>query len=338
MSDREDVLRQAADWGDHGLGVALATVITTWGSAPRPVGSHLAVNEKGDFVGSVSGGCIEGAVVREAVAAIQDGKPRAAGVRRDAGPGLGGRAGLRRHHPRLRGADRMKRALLAQLRGDLAAKRPVVLATDLATGQSRLIDLAGEAAGVDAALLAAAREAAQADQSRQWDGPGGPVFLRVYNPPVRVFIVGAVHIAQSLAAMAKLAGYDVTVIDPRRAFASEARFHDVALSNEWPDEALARLGLDRRTAVVTMTHDTKIDDPALAAALRSECFYIGALGSKKTQAARRERLVRQGFDEAALGRLHGPVGLSIGAVSTSEIAVSILAELVACLRRGSAAR
>lgn len=138
--------------------------------------------------------------------------------------------------------------------------------------------------------------------------------------------------------MARQTGYDVIVVDPRRAFASQARFPEVTLSNEWPDEALARLGVDRRTAVVTMTHDTKIDDPALAAALRSESFYIGALGSKKTQAARRERLVRMGFDEAALARLHGPVGLSIGAVSTAEIAVSILAELVACLRKGSTAR
>jgi xanthine dehydrogenase accessory factor len=232
----------------------------------------------------------------------------------------------------------MKRPLLAELRAALAAKRPVVLATDLSSGQSRLIDPAGDGSGVDPALLAAAREAARDDQSREWAGPGGAVFLRVYNPPVRLVIVGAVHIAQSLAAMAQLAGYDVIVVDPRRAFASEARFRGITLSNEWPDEALARLGLDRRTAVVTMTHDTKIDDPALAAALRSESFYIGALGSKKTQAARRERLVRQGFDEAALARLHGPVGLSIGAVSTSEIAVSILAELVACLRKGSAAR
>jgi xanthine dehydrogenase accessory factor len=232
----------------------------------------------------------------------------------------------------------MRRELLKALRGHLAAKRPVVLATDLRSGEARLIELSGSGAGVDPALLAAAREAAQADQSRQWEGPGGITFLRVYNPPVRLVIVGAVHIAQSLAAMARQTGYDVIVVDPRRAFASQARFPDVTLSNEWPDEALARLGVDRRTAVVTMTHDTKIDDPALAAALRSESFYIGALGSKKTQAARRERLVRMGFDEAALARLHGPVGLSIGAVSTAEIAVSILAELVACLRKGSVAR
>lgn len=232
----------------------------------------------------------------------------------------------------------MRRDTLAALREDLAAKRPVVLAITLGSGESRLIHPTGEAPGVDPALLSAARAAAADDQSRQWEGPGGPVFLRVYNPPVRLVIVGAVHIAQSLAPMAQLAGYQVVVVDPRRAFSTEPRFKGVELSQEWPDEALARLGLTRRTAVVTMTHDPKIDDPALAAALRSEAFYVGALGSKKTQAARRERLAQQGFDEAALARIHGPVGLPIGAVSTAEIAVSILSELVSCLRRGTASR
>lgn len=233
----------------------------------------------------------------------------------------------------------MRRALLAALRADLAAKRPVVLATDLPGGQARLLHpFGGGDPGVDAPLLAAARAAAEADQSRTWQGPAGTVFLRVYNPPVRVVVVGAVHIAQALAPMATLAGFDVLVVDPRRSFATEPRFRGVALSREWSDEALARIGLDRRTAVVTMTHDPKIDDPALAAALRSEAFYVGALGSKKTQAARRERLAAQGFDAAQLARVHGPVGLAIGAVSTAEIAVSILAELVACLRKGPAAR
>jgi xanthine dehydrogenase accessory factor len=232
----------------------------------------------------------------------------------------------------------MRPEILAAVRADLAAKRPAVLAIDLTSGTSSVVHPFGDTTGIEPALLAAARAAAEADQSRQVEGPGGPVFLRVYNPPVRLVIVGAVHIAQSLAPMARLAGYDVVVVDPRRAFATEQRFAGVELSREWPDEALQRLGLDRRTAVVTMTHDPKIDDPALAAALRSESFYIGALGSKKTQAARRERLSREGFDEAALARLHGPVGLPLGAVSTAEIAVSILSELVACLRKGSASR
>ncbi len=227
----------------------------------------------------------------------------------------------------------MKREILAQLLRELAAKRPVVLATDLGSGESRLVDPFGEAPGADPALVQAAREAAEQDQSRKLEGPAGAVFLRVFNPPVRVVIVGAVHVAQALAPMVQLAGYDVLVVDPRRAFATADRFRGIPLVAEWPDEALARLGLDRRTAVVTMTHDPKIDDPALAAALRSAAFYIGALGSKKTQAARRERLREMGFGEADLERIHGPVGLSIGAVSPGEIAVSILSQLVGCLRR-----
>jgi xanthine dehydrogenase accessory factor len=231
----------------------------------------------------------------------------------------------------------VKRALLEALRAELAAKRPVVLATELTSGASSLVHPFGEGRGVEPRLFAAAREAAEADQSRLWQGPAGTVFLRVYNPPVRVVIVGAVHIAQALVPMVQLAGYDALVVDPRRAFATEARFHGVQLSTDWPGEALSKIGLDRRTAVVTMTHDPKIDDPALVAALRSDAFYIGALGSKKTQAARRERLGQLGFDEASQARVHGPVGLPIGAVSTAEIAVSILAELVACLRKGAAA-
>jgi xanthine dehydrogenase accessory factor len=232
----------------------------------------------------------------------------------------------------------VRRALLAALRADLAARRTVVLATDIPGGEARLVHPFDGGGGVEPALLAAAREAAAAGRSRLWDGPGGRVFLRVYGPPARLVIVGAVHIAQALAPMARLAGLDVLVVDPRRAFATGPRFQGVALSSDWPGEALARVGLDRRTAVVTMTHDPKIDDPALVAALRSEAFYVGALGSRTTQAARRERLRREGLDEAQLDRIHGPVGLPIGAASTAEIAVSILAELVACLRLGAAAR
>jgi xanthine dehydrogenase accessory factor len=233
----------------------------------------------------------------------------------------------------------VRRALLAALRADLAARRTVVLATEIPGGAARLVHPFEDGdAGCEPALLAAARDAAAADRSRLWEGPAGPVFLRVYAPPARVVVVGAVHVAQALAPMARLAGLEVLVVDPRRSFAAGRRFEGVALSTEWPGEALARAGLDRRTAVVTLTHDPKLDDPALAAALRSEAFYVGALGSRKTQAARRERLGRDGFDEAQLARIHGPAGLPIGAVSAAEIAVSILAEIVACLRAGGSAR
>ena len=232
----------------------------------------------------------------------------------------------------------MRRALLSALLREMAARRAAVVATDLATGEARLLDPFAPGTGVEPDLAAAAREAALRDQSARLERPSGALFLRVFNPPVQVVIVGAVHVAQSLAPMAALAGYDVLVVDPRRSFATEERFRGIPTSAEWPDEALARVGLGRRTALVTMTHDPKIDDPALAAALRSEAFYVGALGSKKTQAARRERLREMGFSDADLGRIHGPVGLPLGAVSTAEIAVSILSELVACLRRPGEAR
>ncbi len=223
--------------------------------------------------------------------------------------------------------------ILAELRRDLAAKRAAVLVTDLRRGDARVIHPFDPQPGAAGALLDAAREATTRDESRKVELAGGEVFLRVFNPPVRLFVVGAVHIAQALAPMARLAGYDVAVIDPRRGFATEDRFGGIPLVREWPDEALARLGLDRRSAVVTMTHDPKIDDPALAAALRSDAFYLGSLGSRKTQAARRERLARAGFSEAELARIHGPVGLSIGAATPGEIATAILAELVSRLRR-----
>jgi xanthine dehydrogenase accessory factor len=228
----------------------------------------------------------------------------------------------------------MRRETLAALRRDLAAKRPVVLATWLDTGEESLLHPLDPGGGEgDRSLLAEARDAAVRDRSRVVETPRGPVFLRAWNPPVRLVIVGAVHVAQALAPMARLAGYDVVVVDPRRSFAAAERFRGVDLRPEWPAEALERIGLDRRTAVVTMAHDAKIDDPALVAALRSGAFYVGALGSRKTHAARRERLRAEGFGEADLDRIHGPVGLRIGSVSPGEIAVSILAELVDRLRQ-----
>lgn len=224
----------------------------------------------------------------------------------------------------------MQQTVLEQLLADKAAKRPVVLATELASGEERLV-YPGQADG-ESWLTEAVASALASDKSGVVEGPDGGWFLNVFNPPLRLVIVGAVHIAQPLARMAALTGYDVTVVDPREAFASEDRFPGVALSTEWPDEALEALDLDPRTAVVTLTHDPKLDDPALSAALKSACFYIGSLGSKKTHGARLERLTRAGFDEAALARIHGPVGLAIGAKSPAEIAVAILAQITEALR------
>ena len=226
----------------------------------------------------------------------------------------------------------MKRAIFEAAVAAAAAGRPAAIATELRSGRQCLVRggaLEGELA-LDAAALAAVAEALRDDRSATVETAAGPVFIEVFVPPSRCVVVGAVHIAQPLAQMAALAGYAVTIVDPRRAFASAARFPGgVSLVTEWPDEALAALRPDRRTAIVTLTHDPKIDDPALTSALRSPAFYVGALGSRKTHAARLARLAAAGFTPADLARIHGPVGLDIGALSPAEIALSILAQITA---------
>lgn len=217
--------------------------------------------------------------------------------------------------------------------------RSVALATALAGGRQLLIDhdrIEGDLA-LDDAAIAKMREALRADRNLSFDTPEGRVFVQVFSPPRRCFVVGAVHISQPLVQMLSLAEYRPIVIDPRESFATEARFPGLELSTEWPDEALDRLKPDHRSAVVTLTHDPKLDDPALAVALRSDCFYIGALGSKRTHAARCGRLKEMGFTAADLARIHGPIGLSIGAVSPAEIAVSILGQMTHVLRQGEKA-
>lgn len=233
----------------------------------------------------------------------------------------------------------MKRAVLDELLAARKAGRPVAVATNLRSGQQRLI-YADETKGdlcLDVDMLAAAAEALKSDRNTSFSTPAGEVFVHVHNPPPRLFVVGAVHIAQPLARMAQLAGYGVTIVDPRRSFAGGERFAGLDVTGEWPDEALQRLKPDARSAIVTLTHDPKLDDPALEVALRSPAFYVGALGSKKTHAARLERLRRAGLTDAELARIHGPVGLSIGAVSPAEIAVSIMAQITQLRRRGEGA-
>jgi xanthine dehydrogenase accessory factor len=222
----------------------------------------------------------------------------------------------------------MRRETLDAISVARKAGRAIVRATDLTTGDEVLIDPSAD----KSELGIAAADAARADQSRTVDVEGRGWFLSVYNPPLDLVIVGAAHIAQPLATMAALAGYGVRVIDPRTAFATSERFPGVAISHDWPDEAIAKAPLGFRSAVVVLAHDPKIDDPALIAALRSSCFYIGALGSKKSHAARLARLRAEGFADAELARIHGPVGLSISAKSPAEIAVSILGEMVRELR------
>lgn len=222
----------------------------------------------------------------------------------------------------------MKRALLTDLLGAREDRQAVALITDLASGGQRLVPRASTRNDPLADKL---DEAFRFDQSGTHDGQ----FVNIHNPPLRLVIIGAVHIAQSVIPMAQQLGYDVTVIDPRGAFATGARFPGIALHAEWPDEVIAKIGLDARTAMIALTHDPKIDDPALFAALKSGVFYIGALGSKKTQSARGQRLKDAGFSDAEIARIHGPIGLDIGAKGAPEIAVSIIAEMTRALRLGT---
>lgn len=223
----------------------------------------------------------------------------------------------------------MKIEHLALMNEERAARRAALLVTRLEDGAQRLVREAEIDADPAAEIL---RTHLRKGKSGIVEIDGVEHFLTVQVPPVRIVIIGAVHISQAFAPMAKLAGFDCTIIDPRTAFASPERFPDVTLLDEWPDDALPRIGLDAYTAFVALTHDPKIDDPALNAALTAQCFYIGALGSKKTHAKRVDRLREAGFEEAAIGRIHAPIGLDIGAVSPAEIAVSILGEIIATLR------
>lgn len=317
--DHDRIPEIALDWHRAGRGAVLATVVETWGSAPRPVGSQLVVAGDGAMMGSVSGGCVEGAVVEESLAALKDGQPRllSFGVADDdafaVGLACGGTIRIL--------VEPVGPALPVGLLSDLvearAARRPVAYVVDLDSWQRRLMP-----PGPDLS------DRFRADRS----GIEGRRFIAIHNPPLRMIVVGAVHIAQALLPMARACGYDPILIDPREAFGSQARFPGETIRHDWPDEAMDEIGLDSRTAVVTLTHDPKIDDPAIRAALGSDVFYLGCLGSTRTHAKRVERLRQAGIDDGQIARIHAPVGLNIGAQSPAEIAVSIMAQITQVLR------
>ncbi len=321
----DSIPEAALAWHREGRGAALATVVETWGSAPRQAGSLLAISGDGDMTGSVSGGCVEGAVVTEALEAMADRRPRILtfGVSDETAFAVGLACGGTIRvlvEPVGEGAEALPAPLLADLVAARAAPRAVALVTNTETWARELVP-AGTNEAVDARL--------RADRSGiEEDGH----FIAVHNPPLRLIVVGAVHIAQPLLTIARACGYAPTLIDPRGAFGSEARFPGETILDDWPDEALATLALDARTAIVTLTHDPKLDDPALQFALRSPVFCIGALGSKKTHAKRVDRLTAAGFTEAEIARIAAPVGLNIGARTPAEIAVSIMAQITAALR------
>ena len=320
MKETETAPEQALAWAQAGQGAVLATVIETWGSAPRRAGSQMVVSGAGEMMGSVSGGCVEGAVVVEAMDALEDGAPRVLeyGVSDGDAFAVGlACGGTIRVLVEPVGAA-MPLEMLQALVEARVARVPAAYVVDLQDWTRRL-DNDGHAR-----RFASDRTGVEDD---------GRTFVAIHNPPLRLAIVGGVHIAQALVPMARLAGYDPVIIDPREAFGSEARFPGERIINDWPDEALAQVGLDTRTALVLLTHDPKLDDPALHLALRSQAFYIGALGSTRTHAKRTERLQEAGFSARDIARIHGPIGLDIGAASPAEIAVSILGEMVQTLRK-----
>lgn len=338
MTDSIDSIGAAASWLEDGRGVALATVVSTWGSAPCPLGSNLVVRDDGHFLGSVSGGCIEGDVITRATEMLDSAER--IGADEDS-PGLvlhydvadqkawevnlscGGRMSVY--------LESLSLAHVQWLR-DVVARRSLVRALNL-EGADRIVFRPDGDRSTDSPVGSAAVEAWRAGCSAVKEIEDERWFLHVHLPPVRLVIVGAVHIAQSLCAFAELAGYGVVLIDPRASFASGERFSDVDLRRQWPEDALDALGLDRRCAVVVLTHDPKIDDPALGKALASDSFYVAALGSRKTHSARLERLRALGIGEKDLSRIHGPAGLDIRASTPVEIAVSIMAQMIEELRR-----
>ncbi len=300
MADNDSVLAAAAAW--KGEPLALATVVSTWGSAPRPKGSHMLVHADGRFEGSVSGGCVEGDILDTAAQVIA-GAPfqvKTYGVADDSawevGLPCGGQISVMVQPVSAEGFDPELFDRIAEARDH---GQGVTVTTNLATGHSDLRPV-----------------------------ETGEVFANRYAPPRRLLIVGAVQIAQSLAALAATLGIEVVVIDPRGRFLTEERFPNVTLDDRWPDEAVEAYRPGPSTAVVTLSHDTKIDDPALIAALKTNAAYVGALGSRKSHAARRERMAAAGLNETQIDRIDGPVGIDIGAIGPAEIALSIAAAMV----------
>lgn len=322
MDRFDDIPEVALDWHRAGKGAVLATVVQTWGSAPRPVGSQLAVSGTGEIQGSVSGGCVEGAVIVEALEAVEDGKSRLLtfGVSDDEAFAVGLACGGTIRVLVEPVGQAVSEAVLADLVDQRAARTPVGYVVNTGTWERKLVGredyperFRGDRSGFE-----------EDEQT----------FVAVHNPPLRMVVVGAVHIAQALVPMARLAGYDPLIIDPRGAFAQEHRFPGEVIREDYPDEVLPDYGLDTRTAVVTLSHDPKIDDPAIEAAIASECFYLGSLGSTRTHAKRVDRLKARGYSDDQIARIHAPVGLDIGSKSPAEIAISVMAQITQALRQG----
>ena len=309
----------ALAWHKEGRGAIVATVIETWGSAPRRIGGQLVVSGCGEMAGSVSGGCVEAAVVSEAIDALEEGVEKLLeyGVSDGDAFAVGLACGGKMRVLVEPVGKQMPQNLLRELVDAIAKQESVIYEINIKTLQRRLVYNDYED------RIRRDRSGFKEDEI---------TFLNVYSPKLKIDIVGAVHIAQALVPIAEIAGFSPRIIDPRESFANRERFGNIEISNDFPDVALTKTKPNYRTAVILLTHDSKLDDPALHIALQSEAFYIGALGSKKTHQQRINRLKQAGFTEKQIDRVHGPIGLNIGASSPEEIAISILSEVIATLR------
>lgn len=334
-----DIFSDVDGWRERGERIAVATVVQTWGSAPRAAGSKMALTADNEIAGSVSGGCVEGAVYETGVEVIETGQPRllhfgvADETAWEVGLACGGMIDVF--------VESLDPALHEFWRGLLADDERSAAVATVIKGQPNLPGrklmlsedgkISGElGGGLDEAATTAARTAMVEGSSRRVPLGESEIFVEVISPAPTLVVVGGAHISIALTTIAKTLGYRTIVIDPRRAFGSEARFpHVDKLIQEWPDEALAQVKITSSTAVAMLTHDPKLDDPALKVALSSPAFYVGALGSRTTQAKRRERLLAEGLAESQLDRLHGPIGLEIGGRTPEEIALAVMAEIVA---------
>ena len=334
-----DILPDLDRWRSQNDPIALATVIQTWGSSPRRAGAKMALTLDGKIAGSVSGGCVEGAVFEAGVDVLKTGRPQllhygvADETAWEVGLACGGSIDIF--------VKPLDEDFFKEVRAALVEEKPAVVVTvvrgpDAIVGREMLVHEEGRVTGTigeewDEVAVRAAREAlAEGQSQRVLLGEDVEVFADVLLPPPTLIAVGGVHITIALVALAKTLGYRTVVVDPRSAFGSEARFPDVdQLIQAWPQEAFEQIPITRATAIAMLTHDPKLDDPALKIALTSPAFYVGALGSRTTQAKRRQRLLEEGLTEEQLDRLHGPIGLKIGAGTPEEIALSIMSEIVA---------
>ena len=324
-----DTLRAARTWLLRDGHVALATVVETWGSAPVPVGGQMAIAADSSFQGSVSGGCIEGEIITEAGEVLEVVAPRtlAFGVADETAWKVGLPCGgkVRVFIERL-DKDRSAIAFLDKAISATTARTGLVVRTRLADGERQVFergtpDLPAEIA----ARFRTGKSAIEVVADQEY-------FVQALVPPARILIIGATHIAQVATQIAKLAGYEVMIVDPRTAFASPERFPDVTVHAEWPQDVIPRIGLDPYTAVVVLAHVAHIDDEALKLALRSNCLYVGALGSSRNHAKRTERLTEAGYSAAEIARIKCPIGLDIGAQTPAEIAISVIAEVIGAVR------